>query len=280
MTEMKLVGKILKNTRISKDISLMVIASDLKIPIDILNDIENDVMVVYLDKVYLTAHVRTYANYLNLDADELVKSYKNEISFKNKNVLKKFPKPVSNNYFLLLSKGTSLASFVFIMVAFYFFFIRTNDLQPNYTMTPDLSQEMISEIESIDLKTFVNENIDNDFAEISYPNFEYKELKKYYNANKAIASTPKTTTINNLKNNVTLKFLESTWIQIRNSNDDIIVSKLMNNNDEYTYSINDNFNLTTGNAGNILVYIGGDSKGKLGKKGEVIESLNLSSKFN
>ena len=54
----------------------------------------------------------------------------------------------------------------------------------------------------------------------------------------------------------------------------------MKNNDEYTYSINDNFILTTGNAGNILVYIGGDPKGKLGKKGEVIESLNLSSKFN
>ena len=277
---MRLVGKILKESRISKDISLMIIASDLKIPIDVLNDIENDVMVSYLDKVYLTAHVRTYANYLNLDADELVKSYKNEISFKNKNVLKEFPKPVSNNYFLLLSKGTSLASFVFIMVAFYFFFIRTNDLQPNYTMTPDLSQEMISEIESIDLKTFVNENIDNDFAEISYPNFEYKELKKAYSANTAIASTPKITTINNLKNNVTLKFLESTWIQIRNNDDDIILSKLMKNNDEYTYSINDNFILTTGNAGNILVYIGGDPKGKLGKKGEVIESLNLSSKFN
>ena len=71
---MRLVGKILKESRISKDISLMIIASDLKIPIDVLNDIENDVMVSYLDKVYLTAHVRTYANYLNLDADELVKS--------------------------------------------------------------------------------------------------------------------------------------------------------------------------------------------------------------
>ena len=54
----------------------------------------------------------------------------------------------------------------------------------------------------------------------------------------------------------------------------------MNSNEEYTYSIDDNLFLTTGNAGNILIYIGSESKGKLGKKGEVIESINISSKFN
>ena len=45
-------------------------------------------------------------------------------------------------------------------------------------------------------------------------------------------------------------------------------------------SFADNLNLTTGNAGNILVLINGNAKGKVGKKGEVIDSLVISSDFN
>ena len=54
----------------------------------------------------------------------------------------------------------------------------------------------------------------------------------------------------------------------------------MNTNDEYSYSIADNFTLTTGNAGNILVLINGNTRGKVGKKGEVIDSIAINSDFN
>ena len=41
-----------------------------------------------------------------------------------------------------------------------------------------------------------------------------------------------------------------------------------------------NFNLTAGNAGNIIVSIDGVVKGKVGKLGEVVESLIIDSNFN
>ena len=50
-------------------------------------------------------------------------------------------------------------------------------------------------------------------------------------------------------------------------------------NDEYSYSINDDYNITTGNAGNLIILINSEVKGKLGKKGEVIENLIISSDF-
>ena len=46
------------------------------------------------------------------------------------------------------------------------------------------------------------------------------------------------------------------------------------------YSILDNFSLTAGNAGNILVSINGFTRGKVGKKGEIIDSLIINSDFN
>ena len=53
----------------------------------------------------------------------------------------------------------------------------------------------------------------------------------------------------------------------------------MNLNDEYTYTTLDNFKITTGNAGNLMILINGKVKGKLGKKGEVKEMLIINSDF-
>ena len=79
---------------------------------------------------------------------------------------------------------------------------------------------------------------------------------------------------------ITLKFIDSTWIQLRDEKDNIIFSKLMNQNEEYSYNLSKNFNLTAGNAGNIVVSIDGVVKGKVGKLGEVVESLIIDNNFN
>ena len=95
----------------------------------------------------------------------------------------------------------------------------------------------------------------------------------------AIASSPdKNFTFED--GNITLKFIDSTWIQLRDKQDNIIFSKLMNQNEEYSYNLSNNFNLTAGNAGNIIVSIDGVAKGKVGKLGEVVESLIIDSNFN
>ena len=79
---------------------------------------------------------------------------------------------------------------------------------------------------------------------------------------------------------VTLKFLKPTWLQLRNSNNEIIISQLMTHNDEYTYDLNLKYSLTAGNAGNILVLINNDIRGKIGDLGEVVDSIVIDSNFN
>ena len=54
----------------------------------------------------------------------------------------------------------------------------------------------------------------------------------------------------------------------------------MDKNDEYSYLITDNYTLTAGNAGNILVLINNETRGKAGKNGEVIDSLIIHSDFD
>ena len=74
--------------------------------------------------------------------------------------------------------------------------------------------------------------------------------------------------------------MDETWIQLRDNQDQIVVSKLMKKDDEYIYLIKDNYTLTTGNAGNIIVLINQEIRGKIGKKGEVIDSLIIHSEFS
>ena len=101
----------------------------------------------------------------------------------------------------------------------------------------------------------------------------------FVNEGSVIASTSdnEPTESNNV---IKLKFLKQTWIQLRNKENQIVFSKLMSNDEEYLYSVADNFTLTAGNAGNILVLINGNARGKAGKKGEVIDSLVISSDFS
>ena len=79
---------------------------------------------------------------------------------------------------------------------------------------------------------------------------------------------------------ITLKFLEDTWIQLRDKNDQIIFSQLMNKSDEYSYDLETNYSITSGNAGHIMVLINQKVRGKLGKKGQVVDSLVIYKDFN
>ena len=81
---------------------------------------------------------------------------------------------------------------------------------------------------------------------------------------------------NNKENiTITLKFLNPTWLQIRDDLDKIIISKLMEKDEEFSYSNTLNYNITAGNAGNILIIIDDEVRGKIGKYGEIIDTFIL-----
>ena len=107
-------------------------------------------------------------------------------------------------------------------------------------------------------------------------NKEIAEIDILNSQTSAFATKPDPNVDNIFENLITLKALNSTWIQLRNTNNEILLSKLFNINEEYTFSLKDKLVITTGNAGDIVVSIGGKVMGKLGKKGEVLDSISIS----
>ena len=145
-------------------------------------------------------------------------------------------------------------------------------------------ENLQSEIEEIEMKTALNSikntNLSDETLEVLILDQNILDSKSIGIESSAVASLPSSDELRDLNYIIKLKFLKPTWIQIRNEQDQIVLSKLMNQNDEYSYSISDNYSLTAGNAGNILVSINNETRGKVGKKGEVIDSFSINSDFN
>ena len=282
---MEFVGEHLKKSRLKKKIDLKTVAEELNIQLDCLTRIENNDAYDHLDLVYLIGHIRVYAKFLGLNDNEVVKQFKDQNSISKVDLIDDLPKPPEINNFYFSSKTFSVFSIILISFGFYFIFMKTNDMHPNYSLLPDLPENLESEIEEIEIQSALKninkinpEDSKNGILTSTSTDIVF-DHDNFVNEGSVIASTPDNEPAES-NNIITLKFLNPTWIQLRNKENKIVFNKLMSEGEEYSYSIADNYFLTTGNAGNILVLINGNTRGKVGKKGEVLDSLVIDSDFN
>ena len=281
---MEFIGEHLKNVRVKKNYKLSYISQELNISNEVLSLIEDDNFPDYLDSVYLIGHIRSYARFLDLNEKEIIDFFKIQISYNNIDKTKEISKPIKSDFFFSIPKSLAIFSIIVVASSFYFIFFNQNDFKNNFAITPDIPENLIANIELEEMNIILlqnekynqkNNNNKNESLSKINPN---KKIEKI-SSSSAIASTPDKSSIFNDKI-ITLKFIDSTWIQLRDNQDNIIFSKLMNQNEEYSYNLSKNFNLTAGNAGNIIVSIDGVVKGKVGKLGEVVESLIIDINFN
>ena len=281
---MEFIGEHLKNTRNKKNLKLSYITKELKISIDILNLIEEDNFPNYIDSVYLIGHIRSYARLLDLNEKEIIENFKIQTSYNKNDNIKEVTKPIKSDFFISIPKSLALGSIIIVASSFYFIFFNQNNFNKDYAITPDVPENLIANIELEEMNIILLQNK----KDIQKKNSNKKEglikvnpIKEIeqISSSSVIASTPDINS-NFIERVITLKFIDSTWIQLRDEKDNIIFSKLMNQNEEYSYNLSKNFNLTAGNAGNIIVSIDGVVKGKVGKLGEVVESLIIDSNFN
>jgi len=280
---MEFIGNYLKNVRIKKNLKIELISKELNINFDILLNIESDCFPEHLNRTYLIGYIRTYSKFLNLDGDLIVKNFKTQTSYNNLNFKKEISKPIKIKNIISFSKGLSFASFFIIILSFYFLFFEPNTFEKEYAMTPEVPENLKYNLEKTEMELVLDADLSkllkfkSDKSKII--NIIKVQNKDLINSSAAIASLPNEN-IQNIAKDITLRFLNSTWIQLRNIDDQIILSKLMNKEDEFSYDISENLSLTSGNAGNIVVLLNGKTVGKVGKLGEVIDSLIIDKNFN
>ena len=276
---MEFIGEHLKEQRIKNKISILKVSKDLKISRSVLEEIENDILPDYLDKVFIIGHVRSYAKYLNLDSEIIIKNYKiQKFGYNSKSEIE-IQKPIQSNSFFLLNKNISFVSIILISAFFYLFFVQSENIEQKFAMTPDIPENFVSIYEEAEMQIELDIKQKNSEKEMVDNELVVSPLENKSNLSSAIASLPDLS--NKTDNNiVTLKFVDSTWIQLRDENDEIILSRLMDKDDEYSYNLSKILYLTVGNAGNLIISIDGMIRGKAGKSGEIIDSLLIDKNFN
>ena len=282
---MEFIGQYLKKQRIEKKLNLKKISKELMISYNLLKDIENDSPPDYLDTVFIIGHIRTYSKYLNIDSNTIIDQFKIQISYDDSGAHKEISKPINSRSFVNFPKSFSFALFFIISFSFYYLFIDTNKQEYNFAMTPDLPENLQYNLEKISMDLSLKKISSIDQKKIDMLENHNPIFKKIHNINTEIISS--SSVIASQKSmsrtdldQVSLKFLNPTWIQLKDRDQKIIISKLMNQGEEYIYSLSNKYSLTAGNAGNIIILINGNVRGKAGNAGEVLESLIVDSNFN
>lgn len=269
------IGQKLKKTRIIKNLQISDVSKELRISEEILNNFETDYFQKDIDPVFLIGHLRSYCSILELNQTEIVNQFKGaHISVQKLNL--EINRPVDEKNFLFTNKIISFALIITIFASFYFLFISVDKPIREYALIPDLPENYIATIEKANLVSSIEDNIEDNII-VKKENEHLTKIENSLNSSSAIASTAKS---ENYTSIITLKFLDDTWLQLRDVNDEIVLSQLMNKNDEYSYDVDLKYSITSGNAGHIMVLIDQSVRGKIGKKGQVVDSLVLNKDFS
>ena len=260
---METVGQILSNRRKAKNLSVVDIAIELKISKSVINDLENDKIKNNSNIIFNIGHLRSYLNFLELDTDTIIKKFKDQVLF-NSNEEKKNITPIVENNFFKIEKFFAASIILIIFTSFYFLFIDENDNDINFALVPDIPESLEPIVEKAN--TF-----NNKLSKSSEVNNSH-----LLNNSSAIASTEFDEDVTTV---ATLKMLNPTWLQLRDESNNIVLSKLMDKDEQFSYELNLNYNITAGNAGNILVLIDGEVRGKIGKFGDILDSFILYKDF-
>ncbi len=259
---MKTVGQILLIARNSKNLSIIDISTELKISKSIIIDLENDNIKNNPDIIFNIGHLRSYSNFLELDTDTIIQKFKDQVSFNSKEEKKNITPIVENNFFKI-EKFFAASLILIIFTSFYFLFVDQNDNEINFALIPDIPESLEPIVEKAN--TFDNLSQSSDINK--------SDLINNSSAIASIEFDENVTTV------ATLKMLNPTWLQLRDEENNIVLSKLMDKDEEFSYELKLNYNITAGNAGNILVLIDDEVRGKIGKYGDILDSFVLYKDF-
>ena len=260
---METVGQILSIARNSKNLSINDISIELKISKSIIIDLENDNIKNNPDIIFNIGHLRSYSNFLELDTDTIIKKFKDQVLFNNQEEKKNITPIIENNFFKI-EKFFAASLIVIIFTSFYFLFIDQNDNEINFALVPDIPESLEPIVEKAN--TF-----NNNLSQTNDVN--NSDLITNSSAIASIEIEGDMTTV------ATLKMLNPTWLQLRDESNNIVLSKLMDKDEEFSYELKLKYNITAGNAGNILVLIDRDVRGKIGKYGDILDSFVLHKDF-
>ncbi len=91
----------------------------------------------------------------------------------------------------------------------------------------------------------------------------------------AMQSNAAVATLRDPAQEITIRAVAASWVEIIRSDGESVMTKLMRAGDSYVVDSSSKFYLSTGNAGGLVVILGDETPRPMGKSGEIIRDMPL-----
>ena len=289
-------GDILKNTRQEKGLELSEIAQSLCIRESFLVALEEGDYSSFPALVYGAGFLRSYASYLGLDANSMTQKFHNETSHLKENQSE--PLTVSDKNvvptkrFLLFLLG----AIVLISLGCYFCSNKENVIATEVVDNKNVSSTDKEEGATPTVVEVLQKEANQNQAVLSAPvmtdtlvqqvkpvEVDAKALSQELKAlvpTGEVKEEPKEAplpTVYGVKEGarLSIKATSKVWVEVKEG-DKILLNKVLQEGDSYNPPLEaQDYELRTGNAGALSVYVDGEFKKVLGRKGHVLKNVKL-----
>ena len=230
------VGQLLKTARLARDLTLEAVAKSLRISKRHLTLIEEDNETLVCD-VYTIGFLRSYAQYLELDQDNLIQKFKNQTAAPQPSPIT-FPAPLPERgmpSFRILGLSLLALGGVIIMGWKWFGYY---DSAPSSPEEPAFIEPQVKVEEPISFEETTSLPLQEKLRPVSAPEESPSAIEK-----PSAALLPSARPVG-----VLLKATEEAWIEVKDKNGNIILSRLFGPGDSYEFNNPQNLILKTGNA--------------------------------
>ena len=273
------VGEVLRRTRIHYRQSLDDIERALRIRASLLEALENGDTSSLPGRAYAIGFVRSYAEYLGLDGDKMVGLYKRQSGSPASRPQFDFPAPVSESklppVWLIV---VCMAVAVLIFTGWWISQNGTRDAISEIPHVPVVSTSSLAPDNMNDAAvSFTEESIE---GVIAHTELDQGDVSVTAMANQAenASSQPRDRASAVSQDGIILQIQADSWVEIRDSQGNILVSRVLNTGDNYFVPDRPDLSMSLGNAGAVEVTVEGQNIGVLGGSGEILRNMPLDAK--
>lgn len=280
------VGEILRRARVAEKLSLERVEDDIRIRAFLLQAIEDMDLEKMPGWIYTIGFVRSYSDYLNLDSDKMIALLKTQVGDRHKQKLD-FPVVASESAMpssqILIFTGTGLVLLILGAFIYQTFMNSTETSQDVNAIPPVTIVEKYAEAQ-VDNKP-QQTNSDN-ASEVETPVELQENILTAPRDENGVILPMRRPDINIADNSesqslddsyrVIIDVIDESWVEIRDSNGNVLVSRVLKVGDQYyvPQSVT-GLEMTTGNIAGIEITVDGEKLSVKGQSGDIRRNIPL-----
>ncbi len=265
------VGKVLRHTREFYGKTLNDVERALRIRSSQIDAIEHGDISKLPGRVYAIGFVRSYAEYLELDGDKVVRLFKAQYMDGQGRFALSFPVPASE---------TKIPTIWIIVVSVVVVLLFMSVIH-NFNR-----QDRLIVQEIVPLPKHIESHVDNEILvdALDTPLQEKAAHKQVGVVEDDIGEgSNEESEVENMggmqKTGIILNILGDSWVEIKDGSDNVLVSRILEKGEEYFVPDNPGLSMSLGNAANVEIIVEGRSLKPLGKEGDVRRGIPLNTTY-